>query len=229
MGSWLDRAELAGFEEIWFVDFEFISRPGEHPDVLCLCAHEARSGRHIQLWEDRISPTPPYRIDEKALFVAFVANAECNCHLALNWPMPSKVLDLSPWFRCLINGDKVPPEGKGVIGALSHFGLDTVDQKYKDAMRDRILAGRPFSVEEKAQILQYCMSDVVGLPALMERLLDTDSVDLSIALHWGEFCAVSAAMEFRGVPINTGIADLLFSKEAWAFIRDPIVPRINPQ
>ena len=54
-------------------------------------------------------------------------------------------------------------------------------------------------------------------------------VDLDIALHWGEFVAVSAAMEHRGVPINMEIARQLQDKDAWAYVRDAIVPRINPQ
>ena len=49
-------------------------------------------------------PTPPYRTDDRALFVCFAATAECACHLSQGWPMPSKVLDLSPMFRCYING-----------------------------------------------------------------------------------------------------------------------------
>ena len=225
--AWFDRPEFAAFEEIWFVDFEFISRPGEHPDVLCLCAYELRTGRRIQLWEDQLGPAPPYRTDDRALFVCFAATAECGCHLARGWPLPSKVLDLSPMFRCYINGRVPPPEGKGLVGALRHFGLDTAGEKYKEAMRTRILQGRPYSAEEIAQILEYCMSDVVGLPALLERLLP--HVDLDIALHWGEFVAVSAAMEHRGVPINMEIARQLQDKDAWAYVRDAIVPRINPQ
>jgi hypothetical protein len=169
--AWFDRPEFAAYEEIWFGDYEFIPHPGEHPDVLCLCAYEVRTGRRIQLWEDQFGPMPPYRIDNRALFGCFAATAECACHLSLGWPMPSKVLDLSPAFRCYINGRVPPPEGKGLVGALSHFGLDTVGEKYKDAMRKRILAGRPFSPEEIAKILEYCMSDVIGLPALTERLL----------------------------------------------------------
>jgi DNA polymerase I len=162
---------LAAFEEIWSVDFEFISRPGEHPDVLCLCAYELRTGRRIQLWEDQFGSAPPYRTDARVLFVCFAATAECNCHLSLGWPMPSKVLDLSPVFRGYINGRVAPTEGKGLVGALRHFNLDTVGGKYKEAMRARILQGRPFNPEEITQILEYCMSDVIGLPALTERLL----------------------------------------------------------
>ena len=55
--------------------------PAEHPDVLCLCAYELRTGRRIQLWEDQLGPAPPYRMDDRALFVCFAATAECGCHL----------------------------------------------------------------------------------------------------------------------------------------------------
>ena len=85
------------FEQIWFADFEYISKPGELPDVICLCARELRSGQTIRLWrgdETDWPDLPPYRIDDKALFVCFVANAECLCHLTLGWPLPRNVLDL---------------------------------------------------------------------------------------------------------------------------------------
>ena len=228
---WFDREGFAAFEEIWFVDFEFISRPGKHPDVLCLCAYDLHTGKRIQLWENQLGPVPPYRTDAGALFVCFAATAECACHLALGWPLPSKVLDLSPLFRNYINGRTAPAEGKGLIGALRHFGLDTVGGKYKEVMRTRILQGRPYSAEEIAQIQEYCLSDVIGLPALLEALLERlpSYVTLDTMLHWGEFVAVSAAMEHRGVPVNMEIASLLLSKEARAYVRDAIVPRINPQ
>src|SRR5262245_39517555 len=81
------------FEEVWSVDFEFISKPGEHPDVVCLAARELRSGQTLRLWRDQLGALPPYRTDAGALFVCFVANAELACHLALGWPLPAKVLD----------------------------------------------------------------------------------------------------------------------------------------
>ena len=40
-------------------------------------------------------------------------------------------------------------------------------------------------------------------------------MNLDTLLHWGEFAAVSAAMEHNGVPINMEIANLLLDKEAW--------------
>ena len=82
------------------------------------------------------------------LFVCFVANAECACHLALGWPLPANVLDLSPVFRCVVNG-RIVPQGKGLLGALAYYGLNSIGAKHKDAMRERILQGPPFSPEER--------------------------------------------------------------------------------
>ena len=64
------------FTEIWLQDFEFVSQPGERPDVVCLAACELRTGRTLRLWRDELGPQPPYRTDSSALFVNFVANAE---------------------------------------------------------------------------------------------------------------------------------------------------------
>jgi hypothetical protein len=214
------------FEQVWFVDFEFIAKPGEHPDVVCLCAKELRSGQTIRLWRDQLGTIPPYRTDAGALFVCFAATAEIACHLALGWPVPEKILDLSPAFRCFVNGHAVP-EGKGLLGALAYFGLNSIGAKRKDAMRARILQGWPFSPEEIEQILTYCASDIDALAALLSKLLP--HIDFDIALHWSEFAAVSAAMEHRGVPIDMEIFSQLQDKQVWAFVRDAIVPQVDAQ
>jgi hypothetical protein len=220
-------ADLERFEQIWCVDFEFISKPGEHPDVLCLCALELRSGQSFKMWENQFGAAPPYRIDDGAAFVCFSAMAECTCHLALGWTLPKNVIDLSPMFRCHINGRVPPAAGKGLVGALSHFGLDSVGEKYKEAMRTRILAGRPYSQEERGRILTYCFSDVINLGPLLEKLLA--HVNLDIGLHWGEFAAVSAQMEHNGVPLDMEIVPQLQDKHVWDFIRDALIPKINEQ
>ena len=229
--NWYDRPEFAGFEEIWFEDIELIPLPGERPDVLCWCALELRTGRRIQLWDEQIGPTPPFRTDSRVLLVCLCRDRRMRMLSCKGLAASRAVLDLSPMFRCYINGRKPPPEGKGLVGALSHFGLDTVGEKYKEAMRTRILQGRPFSPEEIAQGIEYCLTDVDGLPALLKRLLERmpPHVKLGTLLHWGEFAAVSAAMEHNGVPIDMEIASLLLDKDAWAFVRDVLVPTINPQ
>jgi DNA polymerase-1 len=218
--------EQLPFEEIWAHDFEFIARPGERPDVVCLVAHELRSGRTLKLWRDELSERPPYRTDDKVAFVNFSGQAEMACHLALGWPMPRNILDLSAIFRCLTNG-KAVPEGKGLIGMLRYYGLDAISTKRKDAMRDRILRGWSFTSEEREQVLNYCAGDAKPLLELLARVLP--DINLGVALYWGEFVAASAAMQHRGVPLDMDIYPTLASKSVWRMIRDEMVTVVDAE
>jgi hypothetical protein len=217
---------LSRFDEVWLHDFEFIAKPGELHDVACLAARELRSGQTLQLWRDRLSDVPPYRTDDRVLFCNFVANAEMCCHLALGWPVPRYVLDLSPAFRNLVNG-RHTPEGKGLIGALSYFHINSIGTKQKDAMQKRIMAGWPFTAEEKEKIQAYCLSDVEGLQLLLPKVLAEPEFALDVALYHGEFVAALAAMEHAGVPIDMPIFRPLADKKIWRGIRDAMVPTID--
>jgi DNA polymerase-1 len=215
------------FEEVWLHDFEYVARPGERPDVVCLAARELRSGRTLKLWRDELGELPPYRTDRGALFVCFVANAECACHLSLGWPLPARALDLSPVFRNLVNG-LWTPEGKGLLGALRYYGLDAISAKQKDAARQRVLQGWPFTPEERERILRYCISDVAALERLLRRVLP--EIDhLGVALHNSEFAAASALMEHRGVPIDMEVFSQLADNDTWRAVRDAMVPTIDAQ
>lgn len=216
------------FAEIWLSDVEFISWPGEHPDVVCLAAHELRSGRTLRLWRDELGPEPPYRIDADVLVISFVANAECACHLALGWPVPKRVLDLNPAFRNLVNG-RHTPEGKGLIGALRYFDLNAITAKQKDGMQKRVMAGPPFTAEERQQILNYCVGDTDALRRLLPEILAEPEFDLGVALYHGEFAVVSALMEHRGVPIDMEVFSQLADEKIWREVRDAMVPAIDAQ
>jgi hypothetical protein len=87
---------VPAFDEIWFVDFEYRVDAGNLPEPVCLVAQEWFSGREVRLWEDELQarPSPPYRIDRRALFISYVATAELVCHLVLGWALPAVVLDL---------------------------------------------------------------------------------------------------------------------------------------
>ena len=218
------------FDGIWLRDFEFIPKPGEHPDVVCLAARELRSGRTIQLWRDQLDKCrgkPPYPIDDKTVFVDFVSNAESACHLALKWPLVTHVLDLSPIFRRQTNGLDTPA-GKGLLGALRYFKIEGIGAQEKEDARARILQGGPFTVAERKWILKYCLSDVDAMVPLLGCLLrDMSELDLRIALHHGEFAAVSAQMEHNGVPIDGIVFRQLADKATWQEIRDAMVPRVD--
>ena len=66
------------------------------------------------------------------------------------------------------------------------------------------------------------------LEPLLDRLLrDMSDRYLRLALHHGEFAAVSALMEHRGVPIDGDIFWPLADPDTWREIRDALVPKVD--
>jgi hypothetical protein len=210
------------FREIWLVDFEFCAGPGDIPRPVCLVAQELRTGRVIRLWQDEFGTLPPYATGPDTLFVAYYASAEIGCHLALRWPAPARVLDLFAEFRCLTNGLPVP-SGSGLIGALAYHGIDTIGASEKEDMRNLILAGGPWSSEERAAILDYCESDVRALARLLPVMLPR--IDLPRALLRGRYMISAARIERAGVPIDTEILGRL--RRHWRSIHGRLIEEID--
>ena len=74
--------------------------------------------------------------------MAYAANAEMSCFLALGWPFPVNVLDLYVETIAAINGrtDIWPHKGRpGLLAALELQGLPALSDDNKDAMRRLIL------------------------------------------------------------------------------------------
>jgi DNA polymerase-1 len=214
--------DLLPFAEIWAVDFEFSSEPGENSEPVCLVAWELRSGRKVRLWRDEFGRAPPYPTGPDSLFVAFYASAEIGCHLARGWPVPERVLDLFTEFRNRTNG--VPTEnGSGLLGALAYHGLDAMGAVEKDEMRALILRGGPWSPAERTAILDYCQSDVAALARLLPVMLP--HIDLPRALLRGRYMVAAARMERNGVPIDTETLGRL--RHHWSDIQDQLIADID--
>jgi len=210
------------YRQVWAVDYEFMAPPGERPDPVCLVARELKSGKTIRLWRDQFGPVPPYSIDANSLFVAYYASAELGCHLALGWPIPERTLDLFTEFRNQTNG--LPTvAGKGLIGALTAYGLDTIGATEKDEWRSLVMRGGPWSADERAGILEYCEGDVDSLARLLPAMLP--KIDLPRALLRGRYMAAAARMEWNGVPIDTEM--LAQFRQHWASIQDALIQRID--
>jgi DNA polymerase-1 len=212
------------YSEIWFVDFEFDASGGEQPKPVCLVAKELKSGQVFKLWQDEMGQLelPPYSIGSNSLFVAYYASAEFGCHLALNWPLPGNVLDLFTEFRTLTNG-KFIPCGNGLLGALTYFGLPCIDSVEKDAMRDLILNGGPWSKQEQLDILDYCESDVVALEKLLPKMVPR--LDMPHALLRGRYMKAIAHIEFNGIPIDTERLEIL--RNYWEEIQDQLISEVD--
>jgi DNA polymerase I len=213
---------LGDFDEVWCVDFEFRAPEGERPDPVCLVAKEVGTGRVVRQWGGEFLNRPPYRTDVKALFVAYYASAELGCHIALGWQMPVHVLDLYAEFRNVTNGLPTPA-GRGLLGALAYFGLDHIAATKKDAARDLVMRGGPWSASDRAHILDYCQSDVASLEQLLLRM--APSIDLPRALVRGRYMAAAARIEWNGVPIDRRVLELL--RDRWDEIKGRLIGEID--
>jgi DNA polymerase-1 len=217
-------AGLEAFDEVWFVDAEYSAQPGCRPVPICLVAKEALSGSELRLWEDELAAAaaPPFRIDGRALFVAYATPAEFSVFHALGWPAPARTLDLFVEFRAMTNGLKTP-SGAGLIGALVYHGLPAMEGAEKTAMRNLAIRGGPFTAEERQALLDYCAEDVYALERLLPRMLPR--LDLPRALLRGRYGWAVAAMEHRGIPIDVPMFEHL--RAHWQDIQAALVAEVD--
>ena len=212
---------------VFLIDFEFRpenGREGNSPEPVCLVVKEFLSGVSSRYWNDDIHSrgSAPFSVSRDALCVAYFASAEMDCFLKLGWQLPENVLDLYVEFRCLTNGT-TPPSGAGLLGALLYFGLPSVAAQHKDAIRDLVLRGGPWTEQERQDILDYCETDVSALELLLPAMLPT--LDLPRALMRGRYLKAVSRMQAVGTPID--VTTLLDIKTYWEQIQDALIAEID--
>jgi hypothetical protein len=191
-----------------------------------MVATELISHRTLRLWQDGLAG-PPFRIDDDALFVAYYAPAELSCFLVLDWPLPTRILDLYTEFRAETNGLSLPL-GNSLLGALSYHGIPCITSDEKKVMRDLVLSGGPWTDSERRDILDYCATDVDCLEPLMERMLPgirRTAQGWGQALLRGRYTAAVARMEHAGVPIDVPMIEALRSH--WSSIKQGLVADVD--
>ena len=210
--------------EVWLADFEFSAPPGERPRPICLVAWEFTSGRKLRIWEDELMQltAPPFATDGQSLFVAYYASAEMGCFLSLGWPLPENVLDLFTEFRNRTNGLPTPC-GSGLLGALAWHGLGAVDAAEKESMRQLAMRGGPWTSTEKANLLDYCESDVAALARLLPAM-EAD-LDMPHALLRGRYMKAAARLEDNGTPLDQEALPEL--RTHWESIQDRLIREID--
>jgi DNA polymerase family A len=215
------------FKQIWTIDFEFVSPAGENPQPVCLVAKEVGTDRLIRLWQDQLGSKPPFDVDDETLFVAYYAPAEISCFLALGWPAPTRIIDLYAEFRRETNALAVP-EGRGLLAALSRHRITRITSDEKKAGRDLVMRGGPWTDSHCREILDYCETDVVCLPALLEAMLPSIAPTpqaLGQALLRGRYTAAVARMERTGVPID--IETLTTIRNGWERIKSDLIREVD--
>jgi hypothetical protein len=177
------------------------------------------------LWADDLGSRrePPYPIGPDVLFVAYFASAELGCHLALGWPLPARILDLYVEFRNRANGLS-PPNGFGLLGALTYHGLDAMDAAEKASMQELASRGGPWTSAEREALLVYCESDVLALAGLLPKM--EPELDLSRAVACrGRYMRAAARMEWEGVPIDSETLSQL--RAGWTPIQDRLIQDVD--
>jgi len=218
---------LDEFREIWLVDFEFGAGVGSHPIPVCLVAIELRTGKVVRQWFDEFGVLPPYSTGPDSLFIAYYASAELGCHIALGWPRPANVLDLCVEFKNRYSGITLPG-GKGLVGALTHFGLDAIGTAEKDEMRNLALsigAGARYASQERVALLDYCQSDVEACMRLLPVM--APQINLPQALLRGRYMAACAQIEWNGVPIDFDLLEKF--RGSWNDIIDRLITEIDAE
>ncbi|NDB69742.1 MAG: DNA polymerase I, partial [Methylocystaceae bacterium] len=222
-------AALESFLEIWVIDFEFISAGGEIYDPVCCVAWELKSGKRKKWWRDelRAMKQAPWDCGIGAVTVAYYAPAEIGCFATLGWPPPKNIIDLFCEHRVETNGVFLS-DGNSLLGALAYHGLSGMASIKKEAMRDLILSGGPWSDQEKQEILDYCEEDVEATARLFEAMapkLLQNNKRLGHAVMRGRYMASVGMMQHHGVPIDLPL--LLKLLERWGEIQDALISAID--
>jgi hypothetical protein len=207
--GFLENPLLRRFKSIWVVDSEYMHRPGNPVEAICVCGKELRSGAEFDLWFDEtLGARPPYLLDDSSLFVAFTASAEFAFHLSWGWSLPRWVLDLHTEFKAINCGDeRLRKENPNLLEALDFYKIDNLGAAAKEAGRKLAERGAPFIESEKQFTLTYCRSDVDAEVQLLARL--APFLRIRDALERGYFSKVAAVAEFTGIPLDQPLLDLL--------------------
>ena len=106
---------------------------------------------------------------------------------------------------------------------MTHFGFDSMNAIEKDGMRDLAIRGGPWTDTERADLLDYCESDVVALNRLLPAM--APSIDLPRALLRGRYMAAASRIEHVGVPIDHPTLTTL--TRHWPDIQRVLIQRID--
>jgi hypothetical protein len=125
-------------------------------------------------------------------------------------------------FRAYTNG-RPTPNGAGLLGALTYFGIDGIGLAEKRDTQALIVGGGPWSEVQWTEIIQYCWSDVVALEKLLAALLP--HIDLPRAILRGRFMKAAAIIEWNGVPVDAETLALL--RQYWTDIQDDLIRAVD--
>ncbi|MCL7406458.1 DNA polymerase [Paradonghicola geojensis] len=218
---------MKSYKSIFVLDFEFIANDGERPTPVCMVVTNVTTNTTTKYWLDKLDKCP-FPTGSEHLFVGYFASAEWGCFLQLGWEIPERIIDLYAEFRLHMNGRLAAARGNGLISACKSFGIRVMETSEKNAMRDLIVAGGPWTEQQRNSILDYCAADVEITAKLflkMWPIFAPTKVKLGQALFRGRYTAAVARMEHAGVPMDVELHEQLL--ERWPLIKDRLIAEVD--
>jgi DNA polymerase-1 len=218
-----------GIRDVIVLDAEFVPRMGEPVIPVCLCAKSLTTDREWRIFaEPGVHQPCPLPVESDILYVSFSAPAEWSYFLACGWELPPTILDLYAEEMLLTNTQR-DERGKRYVPSLlltlAKYGLDAMTAAEKEAMRDLVLRGHPFSDGERAAILGYCLEDVTNTAALLPVMLPW--LNLEEALLRGSFTRAVAWIEYNGIPVDQHAYERLVRN--WPELTSSLARRIEQE
>jgi hypothetical protein len=105
---------------------------------------------------------------------------------------------------------------------MTWYGLEAMSAAEKDANRDLVIRGGPYTEDERDRILRYCGADVDALVRLLRRM---DPSLQPQAILRGRYMKAAARMEWNGIPLDT--PTLVRLRDHWPDIQDELVRRVD--
>lgn len=214
------------------VDYEYIPLEDGGLDVVCGVAKNLLTGEVSRRWWDEMGRTPFFDCGPNAVLIAHNAQAEMEAHLALGWALPTHVICTYAEHMLDTNGADTPVEAHsrgGLLAALKCNGVEARQATEKKSMVSRILAGPPYTADEKIDILDYCQQDVDDAEslflALFNRLSAVNPRYLDQALLRGEYSKSMAMMTLTGLPVNVRLHDAIVLN--WASVRKELIESVK--
>ena len=157
LGWFLELPMTIPFREVWCVDFDFQSDPGEQPWPICMVAREFHSGREIWMWrgESLARRRAPFDVGPEAVLVAYYAIAR-RARLFPGTRLATAGERDRLVCRAPRRNGKALPCGNGLLGALAIRGLAHIDagKKRSDASSREEHGSR--RVHRSRKLLDYC-------------------------------------------------------------------------
>ena len=201
------------FKHIVVKDYEFRQTAGNHPEPVCVCYKDLKTGEIIKQWlVGHVFPCP-FPVDE-TLFIAHWSTAEVSCDIVMGYSKPKYIWDTYVEDRKLYNGRV---SGKGAFNLLNcckrHGIQDVMDGYTKEYWRDHIINNYPNYIDEdKPKIMDYCLADVLLTEKLflkqvekLEKFDDNFTRVLQQAIFHARAMAVAAQVEHNGIPLNLAL------------------------